>query len=224
MNKIQKGQNPAATSQVPGAKAGYRAWSLHTAPPRGWADHLIHSGPTHRSAPAPALTPFKGPALPHWGSEQGYLLLVFTPSCCSTSPNKALPEFLVWPLINFYWLKSPRTQVSNIPALPTTLLSCPETPAPRSLGCSPKCLPSLGWTPVFLWCSSTTHTSFGKREGKQELLVRDKTEVPSWPRPQINSAKGALLILFPEQRGTQVLVQCTKGCPSGSLYSSTRPF
>ena len=47
------------------------------------------------------------------GSEQGKLLLVFTPSCCSWSPNKAFPQFLVWPLINFYWLRSPRTQVSN---------------------------------------------------------------------------------------------------------------
>ena len=37
-----------------------------------------------------------GPHLPpKSGSEQGYhLLLVFTPFCCSTSPSKALPEFL----------------------------------------------------------------------------------------------------------------------------------
>ena len=42
---------------------------------------------------------------PPWGaSEQGNLLLVFAPPCCSRGPNEALPEFLVWPLINFYWL------------------------------------------------------------------------------------------------------------------------
>ena len=35
-------------------------------------------------------------------SEQGKLLLVFSPSCCSSSPGKASPEFLVWLLINFY--------------------------------------------------------------------------------------------------------------------------
>ena len=29
------------------------------------------------------------------------LLLVFAPSCCRQD-NKALPEFLLWPLINFY--------------------------------------------------------------------------------------------------------------------------
>ena len=41
----------------------------------------------------------------HSGSKQGHLLLVFAPSCCSVSPSKALPKFLIWPLINFYWLR-----------------------------------------------------------------------------------------------------------------------
>ena len=35
-------------------------------------------------------------------SQQGILLFVLPPLCCSRGPNKALPEFLVWPLINFY--------------------------------------------------------------------------------------------------------------------------
>ena len=110
--RCKKSKNPAATSEVSGAKAGYCAWSLHTARPRGWADHPRHSFcPTHGSAPT--RTPFKGSACPSSGSKQGNLLLVFIPSCCSTSPNKALSEFLVWPLINFYCLKSPRTQVGN---------------------------------------------------------------------------------------------------------------
>lgn len=43
----------------------------------------------------------------------GDLVLVFSPSCCSTNCNKVLPEILVWSLINFHWLKSPRAQVSN---------------------------------------------------------------------------------------------------------------
>ena len=43
----------------------------------------------------PTLTPFKEPACsPPLGSEQGHLLLVLARSCCSTSLNKALPEFL----------------------------------------------------------------------------------------------------------------------------------
>ena len=38
------------------------------------------------------------------------MLLVLIPSCCSRGPSKALPEILVWFLINVYWLgkaKSP---------------------------------------------------------------------------------------------------------------------
>ena len=96
--RYKKTKNPTATSEVWGAKAGYCACILHTAPPRGWAEHLSH--PPSRPLD---LTPFKGPAHHPLRSEQGHLLLVFTPSC--TSPSKALPEFLVWtrnqfPLIN----------------------------------------------------------------------------------------------------------------------------
>ena len=36
------------------------------------------------------------------------LLLVFIPPCCSQDPSKALPEFPVWPLINFCLLRRPR--------------------------------------------------------------------------------------------------------------------
>ena len=46
------------------------------------------------------------PSLPR--SKQGHVLLVFVLSCYSTDPSKALPKFPVWPLINYYWLKSPR--------------------------------------------------------------------------------------------------------------------
>ena len=59
------------------------------------------------------LTPFQGPASSPSGSEQENLLLVFTSLCCSRSPSKALSEFLVWSLINFFWLKSPGTLISN---------------------------------------------------------------------------------------------------------------
>ena len=40
-------------------------------------------------------------------------LFVLPTPCCSGDPNKALPEFLVWPLINFYWLRKPRTLEGN---------------------------------------------------------------------------------------------------------------
>ena len=70
---------------------------------RGWVDHLSHpSGPT--PGPAPTLNSFEGPTHPLLDSKQGKLL-VFAPSSCSASPSKALPEFLICPLISFYWLK-----------------------------------------------------------------------------------------------------------------------
>ena len=83
-NKKQKGQNPAATSEVLRAKAGSCTWSLHPAPPRGWADHPSYtSGPTHRAAPT--LTPCKGPARttpPHQRASKGTCFL-FSLTCAA---------------------------------------------------------------------------------------------------------------------------------------------
>ena len=92
-------KTPTATFEGPGAKPGYCACPLHTTLPKGWAKHLSHpSSPT--PGHTPTLTPYKEPACPSSRSNQGNLLLVFAPLCCSL--NKALPEFLVQPLINFY--------------------------------------------------------------------------------------------------------------------------
>ena len=67
-----------------------RVRSLHTAPPRGWADHLGHSfGPTHR--PAPTLTPFKEPARSP-GARQRSELPVLCPSWGSVRPSNAWPD------------------------------------------------------------------------------------------------------------------------------------
>ena len=60
--------------------------------------------------------PFKEP--PHnsplrRGDKQQHQLLVLSPLSCGPSPQKALPKFLVWPLIYFCWLKSPRTLTGN---------------------------------------------------------------------------------------------------------------
>ena len=61
--RYKKTKNPAATSEGPGAKAGYCACPLPSTPPKGWADHLSHpSSPT--PGPAPTLTPYKEPARP----------------------------------------------------------------------------------------------------------------------------------------------------------------
>ena len=87
-NKTQNGQSPTATSEMPGEKAGHHAWSLLTAPLSGWADHLRHPSSLAQQS-APTLTPFKAPA--HWplrpGSEQGNVLLTFSPSWVPTKPH-----------------------------------------------------------------------------------------------------------------------------------------
>ena len=64
---------------------------------------------SHLSSPAPGRSPtftsYKEWAWPLSRSRQGNLLLVFTPSCSRPrSPSKALPEFLVWLIVNSYWL------------------------------------------------------------------------------------------------------------------------
>jgi len=65
-NKIQKGQ----TSEAPGAKAGYCAWALHTAPPKGSADLLSHPIPPSQSAdPFPTFT-IIGARLPSRGANR----------------------------------------------------------------------------------------------------------------------------------------------------------
>ena len=106
--KGQKTQLPFLKSQE--QKLGVRTTAEYYACPptlnttKGWAHHLSHhSGPT--PGHTLTLTPYREWARPSLGSEQGNLLLVFASSCSRhRSPNKALPEFLVWPLVNFYWL------------------------------------------------------------------------------------------------------------------------
>lgn len=67
----------------------------------------------------PTLTPFKGPAWatpsphPKLPSCREHLFLIFAPRRYSASPDRALPEYLIQLLINFYWLKGPGAQVGN---------------------------------------------------------------------------------------------------------------
>ena len=51
--------------------------------------------------------------LPLLGSELWLLTLASASLCCSISPSKGLPEILGQPFLNFYWLKSPRAQVTK---------------------------------------------------------------------------------------------------------------
>ena len=95
-----------------GEKAGCCSCPMEKTPLKGWADHLSRPSsliPGH----SPILSPYKEQVAPSWGvSEQGNLLVVLTLQCHSRGPNKALPEFLVWPLINFYWLGKAKNPLS----------------------------------------------------------------------------------------------------------------
>lgn len=64
----------------------------------------------------PALTLYKKQARrpSSWeASKQRTLLFVAPTSSYSRDPNKASPKFLVWPLVNVYWLRRPRTLRGN---------------------------------------------------------------------------------------------------------------
>ena len=104
LDKRDQEKYPTATFEEPRAKAGYCARPLHTTPPKGWAKHLSHpSGPIPgRTA---TLTPYKEQApapSPQGKASKGACCLFSLPPCCSRGPPKALPDFPVWPLINFY--------------------------------------------------------------------------------------------------------------------------
>ena len=109
-----------------GAKAGYCVRPLHTPPPKEWANHLSQpSGET--PGHTPPLSPYKEQACHPSGSKHRNMLLVLRPRPLPLQDpsEKALPEFPVWPRVNFYWWMRPRTLVSN------TLTASPDHPPPE---------------------------------------------------------------------------------------------
>ena len=61
--------------------------------------------PLDTPLPSPHKRNKLAPPPPHQEtSKQENLLFILTSHCCSRDPNKALTEFLVWPLVNFYYL------------------------------------------------------------------------------------------------------------------------
>ena len=85
-----------------GAKAGVLCMLPAHSITEGWAEHLSHPFDITPGCTA-TLTPCKEPVhLDSRSKQQGNLLLVFPAPWCSRGPNKAFPEFLVWPLINIY--------------------------------------------------------------------------------------------------------------------------
>ena len=83
---------------------------LHTALPRGWADHESH--PSSLTGLSALPSPHLGTSMPSLESG-GRAPVRFLSLCSSVSPNKALPEFFIWPFINFYWFRRPRTLAAD---------------------------------------------------------------------------------------------------------------
>lgn len=91
-HRIQKPPyKQTAILEVPRAKAGHCVWSLHTAPLGGGAQGGRLSHPSCLTHPSPphAIELSSPPSSEH----AGHLLCVFI-LCCSTSPTRALCEFL----------------------------------------------------------------------------------------------------------------------------------
>ena len=82
-------------------------------PPKGWVNHLSHPAGLFPGHTSNVIT-YKKPVWAPTASEQGNVLLVLAPPCCSREPKKALPEFLVWFMINSYWLRRPRNLAGNM--------------------------------------------------------------------------------------------------------------
>jgi len=118
LQKTHRAQVPFLKSREQERRVGNKKQGPAHAPcTRG----LQRGGQTTKATPQAWLldTPLPSPhirnqgALPRWVSKRGNLLFILTPCFCSRSPKKTLPEFPVWPLINFYWLRRPRTLVGN---------------------------------------------------------------------------------------------------------------
>ena len=152
---LDKWYKETKKTQIPLLKKPGEKVADHWACPS--TQHLLKVGeppkpPSQTTEHTPTFTPFKDKAQPPPGaSKQENGLFVLTPACCSRGPIKAWPEFLVWPLMNFYRLRKPRTLVSNkCPHLPLygRDLGPPEKPSFEMVGLGPWICPM--WQPPLL--------------------------------------------------------------------------
>ena len=115
--KPKKPTHQTATSKDPGAKTVYSTCALHTPPPKGWAIHLSHpSGPI--CGHTPTITPCKEP------------VACYSSPLLQWGPERALPRFLDWPLVNFCWLR--RAKKPGQCRFQIILVSFKETEAKRA--------------------------------------------------------------------------------------------
>ena len=132
INKIQKDQKPnchfwraGSRNTALGANAG--GWAcLHSTPPKGWANHLSHPSAHPLNTPLP-LPCGKNQLIPtpHLGDVAREPLTWFCSPLLYECPRKTFPDLLFWSRINFYWLRRPRSLVSNNNSLAMSLgLEC----------------------------------------------------------------------------------------------------
>ena len=105
----KKKKYPTANFEEPGAKPAGPEQNQGTvhAP---YTERYLRGTLTleHTPTPIPTLTYSYKEQASQGVSKPGTLLFVPTARCYSKGPNKVLPEFLVWPLVNFCILGRPR--------------------------------------------------------------------------------------------------------------------
>ena len=105
---MKRPKRPTATFEKLGAKAGYCTQYHQLDEQTTWVTPSAQPLDT----PLPSLHKRNNLTPPQWAS-RGTCLLISLPPASAGAPSRALPEFLVWPLIKFYWLRRPRTWVHN---------------------------------------------------------------------------------------------------------------
>lgn len=118
---------------------------------------------------------------------------------CTWVVPEAVPAVSKVPTQRWDLLKAGWPVLSPLPCSPVQRPQCTQEP-----GVLPNA-PALGWITMILF-DPPPHTSLGRKEGNQEVLVRDKTEFPSWPLPKWTLLRKPCS-LFWGQRAIQVFLK-----------------
>ena len=106
-NKIQRDQKPGPPLLRSKEQKQVTACPLNIPPTKQWVNHLSHpsTGLLDTPLPSPNIRNQLTSLIWEWLGREP----VASPS---SGPHNALPEFPVWPLINFYRVRRPRTLVN----------------------------------------------------------------------------------------------------------------